>query len=122
MFSLIQILVYADIQANREDLEAANLVLSWWNTAETPTTKTRDQPPLHTDPVLPNPNSSIDPSLSKPSTTTEKGMPASIPATLGSVDEWDVTTPPVARSGAPSAAGSSGSGEARKITLKVNRS
>lgn len=43
--------------------------------------------------------------------------------TLASVDEWEVTTPiEAATSGTASVAGSSGSGEARKITLKVNRS
>ena len=105
-------------QANREDLEAANLVLSWWNTDNTPTV-TLEPPPLHTDPVLPNKTTSmIDPSPSQPGPSH-----VPVPMTLASVDEWEVTTPIEAGiSGAASVAGSSVSGEARRITLKVNRS
>jgi hypothetical protein len=105
-------------QANREDLEAANLVLSWWNTDNTPTV-TREPPPLHTDPVLPNQTTSMtDPSPNQPGPSH-----VPVPMTLASVDEWEVTTPLEAgTSGAASVAGSSGSGEARRITLKVNRS
>jgi len=111
--------MFADKQANREDLEAANLVLSWWNTDNTPTVA-RHPPPLHTDPVLPNQITSMtDPTPSRPGPSAE----GPVPTTLASVDEWEVTTPVEAGiSGAASVAGSSGSGEARRITLKVNRS
>jgi len=59
-----------------------------------------------------------DPSPSQPGPSQ-----VPVPMTLASMDEWEVTTPIEAGiSGAASVAGSSGSGEARRITLKVNRS
>jgi hypothetical protein len=130
-----------DAQANREDLEAANLVLSWWNDGQS----TRHQPPLHTDPV--SPNQSTKPDI--PTTydhnqnqnqnhshnlTRSSTQPVAEPFNLAAVDRW---TPSMASatvpthththsstpdsSTAPASIAGSGSGEARKITLKVNK-
>jgi len=109
-------------QANREDLEAANLVLSWWSDGTS--THTREQPPLHTDPVLPNPLTSLfDPVSSLPPTAVpgEKGVVGVGPVNLAAMDDWEIATPVEAPSGSASVAGSSGSGEARRITLKVHK-
>jgi hypothetical protein len=100
---------YTNDQANREDLEAANLVLSWWSDStglgsggET----SRHRPPLHTDPVYPN-DSIIKSNLPTNPTTTSSSKPparstrghtavnaidlddkADSPLNLAAVDDW----------------------------------
>ena len=113
-------------------------MLSWWNDNNTESdTPLRRQPPLHTDPVLPNPstilsnlpNPTANPSARRPTQDQDQDQQMAVdapivvpaPLNLAAVDDWDASSPaPTPGSGTGSGSGSGG--EARKITLKMSKS